>query len=165
MPPDPNNPRTARPRLGEAATGVGVGVGMRNGVGEGSSVALGPEDVGDGVNVRDGVRVGRAVADDVGRGDGVGVSSGHVMFGMQGAGVVGSGVGDGVGVADSSGGTLCPTATPLEARTSAIVSGKRTRRIIYISTTRWVSVERTPVRLWIWSRTTSARWRSSGNSQ
>jgi len=145
-----------------AGAGVGDGDAVGNGVGEGDDVPAAVVALGDGANVRRGVRVGAAVGFGVLVGFGVGVSSGHVRPGMHGG--VGDGVGVGVGQEPRSGshvgdGDCCAVTTDADASTAARDS-RRTiagRRLIYISTTRWVSVERTPGSLWIRSRTTSAR--------
>jgi hypothetical protein len=129
-----------------------------NAVGVGSSVCVGAVDVGAGEAVVVGGLVGRDVAVAVGCGVGVAVSSGHVMFGMHGGEVVGGGDGEGVGDGvGSSVGSCASAALPTMVISMDVKTTKIARRLIYISTTRCVSVERTPVRLWIWSRTTSAR--------
>jgi hypothetical protein len=133
-------------------------------VGEGDDVRTADVALGVGATVRPGVRVGATVGLGVRVGRGVGVSSGHVSPGMHGGGVVGDGLGVGLSVGGGVG--ICPIADDNPTTSAAkSVPRKTMRRLIYISTTRWVSVERTPGRLWIRSRTTSARCLSSGNSQ
>jgi hypothetical protein len=150
-----------------------VGDGVISTVGVGSSVRAAPVNTGVGVSV--GAAEGGRVGVGVGFGFGVGErdARGQLRPGMHGAGdsvggaVVGGGD-DGSGQpTPMQGDGLCAEATaPIAAPSTKTPSAMSTRRrVIYISTTRCVSVERTPGRLWICSSTTSASWRSSGISQ
>lgn len=161
MPPDPSSPSTARPLLGDSGAGDGVGVAVMRGVSSGSSVrTTDAVTLGVGVAVGRDVTVGRGVGSGVGRGVGRGVGVG------QKGGMQGSSVGDGVIVGDAVGqstplmhGGVCAEAEPVHANPSHPPKRRAhtQERLIYISTTRCVSVERTPGRPWICSRTTSAR--------
>jgi hypothetical protein len=156
---DANKPATASPRLGSVGSGDGVGVNVGSAVGVGSSVRLGEVDAGVAANVGSAVCIGRDVGGGVGtaEGEGLGVSQNG---GMHGGGVgEGSSVGVGVGVPN------CAAETPGHKLAATINPIRTSLRMLYISTTRCVSVERTPGRLCTCSSTTSARWRSSGNSQ
>jgi hypothetical protein len=155
--PEPNNPSTARPRFGDA-TGVGVGDGVS--VGKGVTVgAVVPganvDGVSVGVAVCSGVRVGRGVSVGSEVGSGVGVRQKSPMQDVGVGDGISVGVGDGVGVPGGVG--ICANAINGHDAAATIAKAKPKRRFIYISTTRCVSVDLTPARLWICSSTTSAR--------
>ena len=88
---EPKSPATARPRLGAATSGVGVGLSVGSGVAVGSSLRRG---VAEAVAVA--VGPGVSVGTDVGTGVGVAVGTGVGV--LQKGGMQGPGVGVGVGV-------------------------------------------------------------------
>jgi hypothetical protein len=164
--PDPKSPRIASPRFGElTGAGVGLGVGVGGGVGVGEvDVAGATLCDGAGVNRWKNVRAGVFVG--VGFGVAVRTGVGVTQFrpAMHAGVAVAGGVSDGDGV--QNGGHWARAGTP-ETRANATTMSARNarRRAIYISTTRCVSVDRTPGSSWIVSNTTSARCLSSAYSQ